>query len=203
MADNRVEELLYRRVPATENISQGDILFNFPIILPNIKSLDQIDKVTKESLKDHVEMDLFDADIIILSQACDLVFDEQRGRYPVDPVICAAVNEIGSYSWRLVEDVNSGKRPAYFLLNKDESFMEESRIIDFGQIFTVPYDVLSKFVTSTPDRFRPISPILEKVSQQFGNYFSRIGTEYERDKKDLKEEHRLLKERYEQQLKTS
>lgn len=191
MAESRQEELLYQEVYSKETISQGDILFNFPIVLPNQLAVE----------KEENPFIMYNANIIVMSQACDLILDEGRNRYPVDPVICAAIYDIGNFSWELVSQTNSGNRPAYFLLNRDEKFLDKSYIIDFGKIFTIPYKVLDEFAKKSGDRFRPISPILEKISQHFGNYFSRIGTEYERNKQNLKEEHKTLREKHIERIK--
>lgn len=191
MEEQKKEEVLYQKVPSTENVSQGDILFNLPIFLPDQTKIDADGKVPFEA---------FAADIIILSQSCDLVLDPARNRLPVDPVVCAAIHHIGCFSKTLVTETNSGRKPSYYLLNKDNVYMERSYIIDFGAIYTIPYKILSEFATNQGDRFRPISPILEKISQHFGNYFSRIGTEYERDPKELKEEHSILEKKYKEEL---
>jgi len=191
MEEKKKEEILYQKIPSTEDVSQGDILFNFPILLP--------DQTKIEDGK--MPFTSFDADIIILSQSCDLVLDLNRNRHPVDPVVCAAIHHIGCFSSGLVTETNSGRKPSYYLLNKDNIFLDKSYIVDFGAIYTIPYKVLDDFTRNYGDRFRPTSPILEKISQHFGNYFSRIGTEYERDSKELKEEHRILKQQYEEEMK--
>lgn len=191
MGEEKKEEVLYHKVPSTESVSQGDILFNFPILLPDQSSIEE----------GQMSFLSFASDIIILSQSCDLVHDKQRNRFPVDPVICAAIFDIGHYSWSLVSETNSGTRPAYYLLNRDKIFLDKSYIIDFSRIYTIPYRLLSDFSSKNGDRIRPISPILEKISQHFGNYFSRIGTEYERHSKDLKEEYTPLREKFEEEQK--
>lgn len=201
MSEEIKKSALYQQVKESEKISQGDILFSFPVFFPDSDSLKSLKKVTKESLGTEMAFTVYNADIIILSQSCDLVLDPARNRYPVDPVICAAINDIGKFSWDLVSKTNSGMKPSYYLLNKDNLFLDNSYIIDFGQIFTIPYDLLSLFSQGYGDRFRPISPILEKISQSFGNYFSRIGTEYERDKSDLKQEHEPLRKKNDDFLK--
>ncbi|MED3854231.1 hypothetical protein P4607_22980 [Priestia megaterium] len=189
-----MSEELYQRIKQTENISQGDIFLNFPILLPDKETnYEELKEITPQALKENIQYKVYETNIIILSQSCDMVYDESRGRYPVDPVIVASINDISQYSWNLVGETNSGKRPAYFLLNKSDGFLDMSYIIDFGTIFTIPYDLLNRFSKGYGERYRPTSPILEKISQHFGNYFSRIGLEYERDSKDLKAEYQTLK----------
>lgn len=192
---------LYKKIHCSEPISQGDIFFNFPVFLPNPTSIAEIKGIDKDSLEKQVKFQVFHADIIILSQSCDLVSDPHKNRYPVDPVVVATINEIGVHSWNVVSETNSGSRPSYYLLNKDEGFMSKSHIIDFGSIHTISYNILEIFREGYGDRIRPISPILEKISHHFGNYFSRIGTEYERHKSDLKAEYEPLREKYQEEVK--
>lgn len=199
MTEVKKEELLYRRISESADISQGDILFNFPIFLPMAKNLQEIEEVTIEGLQEHMSMKVFYADIIVMTQACDLVDSEKRD--PVDSVICAAIVDIGLYKWDVVAGTNSNRYPSYFLLNKEEDIFPKSHLIDFGEIFTIPYDLLKAFKNKAGDRVRPTSPILEKISQHFGNYFSRIGTEYERQKDELRVEHAKLKSEVEAKAK--
>ena len=193
MTEEKKEGLLYRRIPESDNVSQGDILFNFPIFLPSIESIQDVEEISIEGLGKHMKMTAFTTDIIVLTQACDLVNNEKRN--PIDSVVCAAITDIGLHSWEVVGGTNSNRNPSYYLLNKEDDVFPKSHLINFEELFTVPYDVLTAFKNNAGDRVRPTSPILEKISQHFGNYFSRIGTEYERQKAELKVEHKELKEK--------
>ena len=192
MMETVKQDILYHSIPESDNISQGDILFNFPLILPNKESMESIEQLTAENLT-NIRLDRVQADLIIMSQACDMVDDPQRSRKPLDSVICAAIFDIGNFKLQTVQDTNAGRKPTYYLLNRDGLYLDKSYLIDFSNIYTVPYSLLNEFTTNYGNRILPISPILEKISQHFGNYFSRIGTEYERNKADLKTEYEQLR----------
>lgn len=184
---------LYQTIQPDENISQGDIFFNFPVFLPDPNNkYNEIKDFSIKTIEEKIKFKVYHSDIIILSQACDMVLDPSRNRRPIDPVIVAAVNHIGKFSWKLVSETNSNRRPAYYLLNKEDGILGKSFIVDFTRIYTIPYEILSKFSKEYGPRLRPTSPILEKLSQHFGNYFSRIGLEYERRSDELKSEHEKL-----------
>jgi hypothetical protein len=185
---------LYQKIQPNQNISQGDIFFNFPIFMPDPKNkYNEIEKFTKEALEEKVKFKVYHSNIIILSQACDMVVDPSRNRKAIDPVVVAAIDSIDRFSWNLVSETNSGRKPAYYLLNKEDGVLGKSFIVDFTRIFTIQYEILSGFSKQYGERLRPSSPILEKMSQHFGNFFSRIGLEYERNSAELKAEHEKLK----------
>ncbi|WP_211653240.1 hypothetical protein [Planococcus alpniumensis] len=191
MTEENTTTALYREVFSTEDISQGDIFFGFPLMLPDPESIDKVVEVTKEGIEATVKYKVNTTNLIVLTQACDLSRD--NGRLPVKSVVCAAINDISQYKLQNVHNVNAQKVHSFYLLHKDDVLFKKSHLIEFKSTYTIPYELLSKYAQNYGNRVRPTSPILEKVSQQYGNFYSRIGLEYVRESKDLAAEYNSLK----------
>lgn len=185
---------LYNSIEPSEFISQGDILFNFPILIAGIEEIHNLPDFSTESIKSQAYFDILRSDVIIMSQACDLANEPERSRKPVDSVICASIFPINKYSKSLVTETNSNRKPGYYLLHKDDSLLTKSYIIDFTRLYTIPYDLLNSFANKQSIRIRPANPLLEQISHHFGNFFSRIGSDFERPKPDLVKEYEELAE---------
>ena len=184
---------LYISVDSTNFISQGDILFGFPILIAGVDNIESLPDFSKEAIAEQAYYDILRTDIIVLSQACDLANEPHRGREPIDSVVCASIFPINHYSKSLVTETNSGKRPGYYLLHKDDRLLGKSYIIDFTKLYTIPYELLNSFASKQATRVRPANPLLEQISHHFGNFFSRIGSDFEREKSDLTKEYDDLK----------
>lgn len=185
---------LYTTIEPSELISQGDILFNFPILIAGINEVERLPDFSKDSIQQQAYFDILRSDIIILSQACDLANEPDRNRKPIESVICASIFPMNAYSKTIVQETNSGKRPSYYLLHKEDGLLDKTYIIDFTKLYTIPYELLNKFAHRQTNRVRPTSPFLEQISHHFGNFFSRVGSDYERSKGDLSSEYELLEQ---------
>ncbi|MCF8011616.1 MAG: hypothetical protein K9L17_08790 [Clostridiales bacterium] len=73
--------------------------------------------------------------------------------------------------------------------SEDHNLNMNYKIVDFTSIFTIPYNYLSTFAEKSGKRLRLNSPHRELLSQEFGNFFARIGLPNEDfiQKKELKE----------------
>jgi hypothetical protein len=61
------------------------------------------------------------------------------------------------------------------------------QVVDFTNVFTVSREFIESFCRDTKPRLRLRSPYLEELSQNFGLFFSKIGTPNNNiDKQDLK-----------------
>jgi hypothetical protein len=186
------ENKWYEEISPSSLITQGDILFGCPVFYPK-PTFD----FTNLSNLSNIELEHGTANLIILSQSCDLVVDKEKNRSPVSNVVCAKLDSIEGDSWGFVSEVNSGSRPPYHLINEktDGEITMGYQIIDFAQIFTLPYDVLDVFREYSGKRLRLRSPYLEFVSQRFGQYFSRIGLPAGIEKDDLKEKWKQINDK--------
>lgn len=75
------------------------------------------------------------------------------------------------------EEIRRGHRPNYHMLNACDLVEKKHsiQVVDFRSVYTVPYDFLIGFAADQGKRVRLLSPYREKLSQAFGNFFSRVG----------------------------
>jgi hypothetical protein len=119
-----------------------------------------------------------DADLIIVTQSCDLVNDK------VVLVALCPIHTLEAFEetnqkfnrsrW---EEVRKGRVPGLHLLGSPEE-PENNRkalVVDFGQIFSLPPTYLRHRAEQLGDRWRLASPYLEHFSQAFARYFMRVG----------------------------
>jgi hypothetical protein len=177
----------YKEISPGEPISQGDIFFDCPIFmsLPTINPSDPRNITEVETIIDN-------ADVVVMTQACDL---ENRKTESVvvamlwDPLEMKLENK---NRWEFISEVHAGRRPNYALIGKhsSENITMRYKIVEFSRIFTLPYEFLMNFSEYHGLRLRLNTPHRELLSQQFGNYFSRIGLPNEDfiNKKQLKNE---------------
>jgi len=168
----------YKIIDGEESLSQGDIIKSCPIITPppNMK-LD-------EMLAEIVEVDVFEHNVVIMSQSCDLEYKK------IKLVLVCPVVDLGEFENRsktfkgknkkeLVKNKNKlrmGVFPGYHLLNKSEieGFETDYLIVDFHNVYGVPFDFLIEFSKKT-QRLRLLPPYKEHLSQAFARFFMRVG----------------------------
>lgn len=179
---------LYILGTSSDDLSQGDILFDVPVFNLGIEEIESLPDFSFESLEGRVTSNVDIKGLIIMSQACDLANEPERNRKPIESVVCASIYPISRYSKDLISQTNSKTRPGYYLLHKEDGALENSYIIDFYKLHTISYQFLSQFSKKQTKRIRPNNPYLEQISHHFGNFFSRVGSDFERPKKDLQKE---------------
>ncbi|MFZ0609615.1 MAG: hypothetical protein WAM75_18270 [Xanthobacteraceae bacterium] len=119
-----------------------------------------------------------DADLIIVTQSCDLVNDK------VVLVALCPIHTLDAFeetnpkfkksTW---EEVRKGRVPGLHLLGSPEAPGNNRRALvgDFGQIFSLPPKYLRLRAEQIGSRWRLASPYLEHFSQAFARYFMRVG----------------------------
>jgi hypothetical protein len=150
-----------------KDLFQGDIIYSCPLILPPPK------------IKDEIEVDIIEYDVIIMSQSCDLI-QKKLELVLVCPIwpLSEFENKNPSYKdLKRKESLRQGYSPGYHLLNmcKINGFESEYLIVDFRSIFSVHFDFLVEFVKEKGDRIRLLSPYREHLSQAFARFFMRVG----------------------------
>jgi hypothetical protein len=133
----------------------------------------------------------FQADVIVMTQACDLeqgkvrnvvacphlslsdykaaweTFLEQRNQSPTAKAWRTHCNDIkDGYAWNLS------------ILNRSQvaGLEFEHRIVDFHEVFTLPREFLESLLAARGrERPRLLSPYREHLSQAFARYFMRVG----------------------------
>ena len=123
--------------------------------------------------------DLGQADLIIVTQSCDL--ENQKARFvALCPIY--ALDEFSRMNPKFAkkperDEVRKGRYEGLHML-ASPTLPENNLnalIVDFRQIFSLPIDYLSEHAVASSDRWRLQSPYLEHFSQALARFFMRVG----------------------------
>ncbi len=178
----------YEEVKLSDEISQGDIIIKCYIPIPGEELFDFFSEEDGQIEFDS-PVDVKIADVIILSQACDIMHDK------IDSIIACPVwtlkTLISENSYFAGSDaresLRQGKEPSYHLLNEYPSLDLELSVVDFHRIYSLPKNYLKKITGSIEKRLRLLPPYREHLSQAFARYFMRVGLPIDIDKNKVKE----------------
>ena len=155
----------YERIEGGDELDQGDILFNCPII--------QIDESARWPLNlDAIPLSTQEGDMIIMTQTCDFANDKTR-----NVIVCrhASVTELGFGKSRQKEIIR-GLRPREAMLEASSgAFTMERRVIDLGEIYSLPIAFVRLLAAAQTPRLRLLPPYREHISQAFARFFMRVG----------------------------
>lgn len=179
----------YDIVDASVPVTQGDIIFDCPLISWQPSPIELQGEQLAEVLKDTVISTL--ADVVVLTQACDL---EQ---HKVDHIILCPHHTLGEYQMLWEEEMRSRKQNIttrswkshckdicdgfiwnLTMLNNFEmnEHTIDIRIVDFHYVYTVPRIFLESLLAQrNKKRFRLLPPYREHISQAFARFFMRVG----------------------------
>ena len=152
-----------------ENLEQGDILKGVEVIKPTLKFLNG------ETNKVDTEIN----DVIILTQSCDLA-NKKTPWVQVTPVVSLSVMKSKFQQFKDVkalESIRRGYQPKYHMINECtlESFEHEVSILDFRNVYTLPFDYVLDKAKQEGNRVRLTSPYKEHMSQAYAKFFMRVG----------------------------
>jgi hypothetical protein len=156
-------------VDGSDDLLQGDFIKDCPVIIP-----------PSEMSKDEViDARVVVYNVVVMSQSCDLM---QRKLdlvlvCPIWPL--SELEKINPYyrSSKGKESLRRGNLPGYHLLNKCEldGFETDYLVVDFRNVYSVPFDVLVELVKERGKRVRLLPPYREHLSQAFARFFMRVG----------------------------
>lgn len=163
----------YEEVNNSNNIEQGDLIPNCPIVIPP----------SKIDIGDEPEIEIKLIDSVILSQSCDLVNDK------IQIVLVCPYFNLKTFLENLPEDqqgkksikkhidnLRKGHLPGYHLLNKsEENQISDYMVVDFRNVYGIQIDSLKEITINLPSRLRLLPPYREHLSQAFARYFMRVG----------------------------
>ena len=179
----------FERVASTRELTQGDLIFNCPVLTWAPGPVSLRGRREAEVLTTMVEA--IGSDVVVMTQACDLEHNK------VDNVVLCPHLPLTEYrqvweawmrsngqtptqkAWRsLCEDICDGYQWNLTIMNAGESgsLSTEHRIVDFHDVFTIPRNFLESLVRKRRQpslRLRP--PYREHLSQAFARYFMRVG----------------------------
>ena len=180
----------YEIVSADLSITQGDLVFNCPVLEWNPDKLNSQSADEVESLK--VAADAISADVIVMTQACDLEQEKVsnvilcphlplQDHYPVweDDMKSKGQNPNNRMWKKYCNDICNGFIWNLSMLNKDTDHDPpeiDIRVVDFLDVFTVPRSFLENLLLQRgKQRFRLLPPYREHLSQAFARFFMRVG----------------------------
>jgi len=150
-------------------LRQGDLLLRcpVPILPPDLK----VDVTISVAMRYH--------DVVVINQSCDL---EQRKVRGVALLSVTSVPEFEKNNpvfakkgrWN---EVLKGRAEGLHLLASpvEPEDNRQALVVDFREIYSLPYDVLTAHAASLGPRWRLRSPYLEHFSQAFARFFMRVG----------------------------
>lgn len=174
--------------PGTE-LTQGDIISDCPVL--RWKSSEVTARATEEPEELQAFVEAVKADVIIMTQACDLEehkvdeiilcphFNLDYHKTIWSDTMVARKQNPSDKSWKShCENLCSGFYWNLAMLNTGEvdELKIAHRVVDFHEIFTVPRVFLESLLKhrSSP-RLRLRAPYREHLSQAFARYFMRVG----------------------------
>jgi len=148
-------------------LSQGDYLPACP--------------VPKSSPKpDYTEDTLVEEfDVIVMTQSCDLA-NAKTDFVALCPIFNLEAFEEVNSSFKnkgMWESVRKGRVEGLHLLcsPRDPANNRGALVVDFREIYSLPFSFLSQHALSAGPRWRLKSPYLEHFSQAFARFFMRVG----------------------------
>ncbi len=151
-------------------LEQGDLLPNCHVLLPP-SNLTEVLLTAKEGDELGVEVSLNKAQLIVMSQSCDLATNK------IDQVLLCGHFPASKHPKHVRSEIRKERYPALHMLEKCElqGHEFERQIVDFRTIYTLPKDFVVAFAASLGTRVRLLSPYKEHLSQSFARYFMRVG----------------------------
>jgi hypothetical protein len=184
-----MSEEWYETVDANVPITQGDLIFDCPLIHWQSKDIELQGDHSSEALKGSTEV--ISADVVVLTQACDLEY------FKVNNVILCPHVSLGEYraSWEAemrkksqnptdkawsshCGDICDGFVWNLAMLNSFETDEHtiDIRIVDFHEVYTVPRKFLESLLKVRNEQgYRLLPPYREHLSQAFARFFMRVG----------------------------
>jgi len=182
----------YNEIDETDSFTQGDIIFNCPIPIMNESVYKAAISSEKKEEVTEVDspIDVKTADIIILSQACDIKNDKIDSIVvcPVWPFTSLIKKNTYFESSKARESLRQGKEPSYHLLNEFSSntINFHFSVVDFHRIYSLPKDYIKSILSNGQKRLRLLPPYREHLSQAFARYFMRVGLPVDISKEAIK-----------------
>ncbi len=156
------------------DLRQGDLLDRCPVLIPSAKLLE-----TSEGNEYELDGYIQEFDVIVMSQSCDL---EQE---KLDLVLVCPHWSLSEFaqqndyfkSRKGKEELRRGNIPGYHVLRgcDMEGWNMGTRVVDFRNVYSLPYPFLKSLATKREQRLRLLPPYREHLSQAFARFFMRVG----------------------------
>jgi hypothetical protein len=184
-----MNEAWYGIVPANAPITQGDIIFDCPLVGWKVDTLEIENIGESETLQSLAVATA--ADVVVMTQACDLEHNKVSNIILCPHVLLEDYRQLWTNemerqnqnptekAWRKnCDDICDGFVWNLTMLSnfKRDDINIDIRIVDFREIFAVPREFLeSLLVQRGRSRPRLLPPYREHLSQAFARFFMRVG----------------------------
>ncbi|MCT2535692.1 hypothetical protein NC661_06535 [Aquibacillus koreensis] len=152
-----------------DSLEQGDIFKEVNVVIPTTELLNG----------DSDTIDVIAYDVIILTQSCDL--DNSKTPWvqvtPITPLSeMQKISEVFGHK-KPLESLRRGHEAKYHLINECtiSGYEEEICLVDFRNVFTVPFNYIKDKASIGNNRLRLKSPYKEHLSQAYAKFFMRVG----------------------------
>jgi len=184
-----MSEQWYQCVTAAERITQGDLIFDCPLLGWQFERPQSEGAAEEDVLRRSIAV--VSGDVVVMTQACDLEHEK------VDNVVlCSHISlpefrraweeqmrvtgqGITDRAWRRqCDDIGEGFVWNLSMLNAGsaDGLKIEHRIVAFHEVYTVPRRLLESLLTRRGSpRLRLLPPYREHLSQAFARFFMRVG----------------------------
>lgn len=184
-----MSESWYEVMAGDRPLTQGDLLFDCPLLAWDAAALRSGNAPPEGALKDAVAA--FREDVVVMTQACDL-----EHRKVENVVLCphlplstfrqvwqewmtAKQQNPSEKAWkRTCEDIANGYvwNQAFLDRSDHPGLATEIRVVDFHDVFSVPRAFLEAWLQRRQSpRLRLLPPYREHLSQAFARFFMRVG----------------------------
>ncbi len=152
-----------------ESLEQGDIIERVKVVKPTASFLNGETNV----------VDIEENDVIILTQSCDLANKKTPWIHvtPVFPLsfqktVVKSFNDLAN-----LESIRRGYQHKYHMIAECDipGHNRELSILDFRNVYTVPYNYLTNLVKDGNPRRRLLSPYKEHFAQAYARFYMRVG----------------------------
>jgi len=173
----------YTIVKGKVDLEQGDIIYKCP-------SLDLPQKEINTGSK--IQVDVKQYDVVILSQSCDLVNAKINSVLlcPFAPLSYFQTQSDILKSSKGLKSLAEGNITGYHPLNecKLKNYESEILVIDFHNVFTLPFTFIDSLAKKRETRLRLLPPYREHLSQAFARFIMRVGLPIDIDLSKYKKE---------------
>lgn len=158
----------YWKKVAGSQLRQGDYLTDCAVAVHEPGDTSKTQKVGVQFL-----------DLIVLTQSCDL--EQKRARLvAMCPIYSIREFEEDNPDFKrkgIWNEVRKGRLEGLHMLGalNDPANNREALVVDFREIYSLPYEYIEVHAKGLGQRWRLKSPFLEHFSQAFARYFMRVG----------------------------
>ncbi|MEQ9369399.1 MAG: hypothetical protein RIG63_10270 [Coleofasciculus chthonoplastes F3-SA18-01] len=179
----------YEAVDANTKLTQGDIIFDCPVVCWASQPIEPEIGKEVETLKSAIKV--IKADVVVMTQACDLENNKvenvilcphlplERYKEEWENFMKARGQTKLSKAWvRTCEDIKNGYIWNLAMLNEGitEELSLTHRVVDFQDVYTLPRIFLESLLQKRgKPRLRLRPPYREHLSQAFARFFMRVG----------------------------